>query len=85
MPTGTQDGRKRQYLDFDGYFAAVEEQASPALHGHDVGPLRTRRGSVGHGRVLPPEARSSASARPWAPQLEPVVPVRKQAFVGGLV
>ena len=36
-----------------------------ALHGHDVGPLRTRRGSVGHGRVLPPEARSAASARPW--------------------
>ena len=37
-----------------------------ALHGHDVGPLRTRRGSIGHGRVLPPEARSAASARPWA-------------------
>ena len=36
-----------------------------ALHGHDVGPLRTRRGSVGHGRVLPPESRSAASARPW--------------------
>ena len=30
MPTGTQDGRRRLYLDFDGYFAAVEEQASPA-------------------------------------------------------
>ena len=30
MPTGTQDGRKRLYLDFDGYFAAVEEQAAPA-------------------------------------------------------
>ena len=36
-----------------------------ALHGHDVGPLRTRRGSIGHGRVLPPEARSAATARPW--------------------
>ena len=36
-----------------------------ALHGHDLGPLRTRRGSIGHGRVLPPEARSAASARPW--------------------
>ena len=36
-----------------------------AMHGHDVGPLRTRRGSVGHGRVLPPEARSAACARPW--------------------
>ena len=30
MPTGTQDGRKRLYLDFDGYFAAAEEQAAPA-------------------------------------------------------
>ena len=30
MPTGTRDGRRRLYLDFDGYFAAVEEQASPA-------------------------------------------------------
>ena len=29
-----------------------------ALHGHDVGSLRTRRGSIGHGRVLPPEARA---------------------------
>ena len=28
MPTGPQDGRKRLYLDFDGYFAAVEEQAA---------------------------------------------------------
>ena len=36
-----------------------------ALHGHDVGSLRTRRGAIGHGRVLPPEARSAASARPW--------------------
>ena len=36
-----------------------------ALHGHDVGPLRTRRGTVGHGRALPPEARSAATARPW--------------------
>ena len=39
MPTGTQDGRKRLYLDFDGYFAAVEEQASPALHGRPVAVL----------------------------------------------
>ena len=30
MPTGTRDGRRRLYLDFDGYFAAVEEQTSPA-------------------------------------------------------
>ena len=39
MRTGTQDGRKRLYLDFDGYFAAVEEQASPALHGRPVAVL----------------------------------------------
>ena len=39
MPTGTQDGRKRLYLDFDGYFAAVEEQAAPALHGRPVAVL----------------------------------------------
>ena len=31
--------RKRLYLDFDGYFAAVEEQASPALHGRPVAVL----------------------------------------------
>ena len=35
MPAGRHDGRKL-YLDFDGYFAAVEEQSAPALHGHDV-------------------------------------------------
>ena len=39
MPTGTQDGRKRLSPDFDGYFAAVEEQASPALHGRPVAVL----------------------------------------------
>ena len=34
------DGRKRRlYLDFDGYFAAVEEQASPTLHGRPVAVL----------------------------------------------
>ena len=27
MRAGHHDGRKRLYLDFDGYFAAVEEQA----------------------------------------------------------
>ena len=30
MRAGRHDGRKRLYLDFDGYFAAVEEQAAPA-------------------------------------------------------
>ena len=40
MRAGGQDGRKRRlYLDFDGYFAAVEEQASPALHGRPVAVL----------------------------------------------
>ena len=39
MPAGLRDGRKRLYLDFDGYFAAVEEQASPALHGRPVAVL----------------------------------------------
>ena len=29
----------RLYLDFDGYFAAVEEQAAPALHGRPVAVL----------------------------------------------
>ena len=43
----------------------ARERLWTALHGHDVGPLRTRRGSIGHGRVLPPEARRAASARPW--------------------
>ena len=33
------DGRKRLYLDFDGYFAAVEEQVAPALHGRPVAVL----------------------------------------------
>ena len=36
MPACRRDGRKRLYLDFDSYFAAVEEQASPALHGRPV-------------------------------------------------
>ena len=39
MPTGTQDGRKRLCLDFDGYFAAVEEQATPVLHGRPMAVL----------------------------------------------
>ncbi len=39
MPTGTQDGRKRLCLDFDGYFAAVEKQATPALHGRPMAVL----------------------------------------------
>ena len=39
MPAGTRDGRRRLYLDFDGYFAAVEEQATPALHGRPVAVL----------------------------------------------
>ena len=40
MATGTRDGRRRRlYLDFDGYFAAVEEQAAPALHGRPVAVL----------------------------------------------
>ena len=30
---------ERLHLDFDGYFAAVEEQASPALHGRPVAVL----------------------------------------------
>ena len=39
MRAGRQDGRKRLYLDFDGYFAAVEEQAASALHGCPVAVL----------------------------------------------
>ena len=38
MRAGRHDGRKL-YLDFDGYFAAVEEQAAPALHGRPVAVL----------------------------------------------
>ena len=34
-----QDERRRLYLDFDGYFAAVEEQAAPALHGRPMAVL----------------------------------------------
>ena len=34
-PTGT----SRLYIDFDGYFAAVEEQASARLHGRPVGVI----------------------------------------------
>ena len=30
---------RKLYLDFDGYFAAVEEQAAPALHGRPVAVL----------------------------------------------
>ena len=39
MRAGRHDGRRRLYLDFDGYFAAVEEQAAPALHGRPVAVL----------------------------------------------
>ena len=39
MQARRQDERKRLYLDFDGYFAAVEEQAAPALHGRPVAVL----------------------------------------------
>ena len=38
MRAGRHDGCKL-YLDFDGYFAAVEEQAAPALHGRPVAVL----------------------------------------------
>ena len=34
-----------------------------ALHGYDVEPPPTRRRSIGHGRVLPPEQRSVQTAR----------------------
>ena len=40
-----------------------------ALHGYAVEPPVTRRGSIGHGRVLPPGERSALSARPMARQL----------------
>ena len=30
---------ERLYLDFDGFFAAVEEQARPALRGHPIGVI----------------------------------------------
>ena len=40
-----------------------------ALHGYAVEPPVTRRGSVGHGRVLPPGERSAQAARPMARQL----------------
>ncbi len=40
-----------------------------ALHGYAVEPPVTRRGSIGHGRVLPPGERSAQSARPMARQL----------------
>ena len=39
--------------DLPGVGGRVRERLWYALHGHDVGPLRTRRGSVGHGRALP--------------------------------
>ena len=39
MRASRQNGRRRLYLDFDGYFAAVEEQAAPALHGRPVAVL----------------------------------------------
>ena len=40
-----------------------------ALHGYAVEPPVTRRGSIGHGRVLPPGERSAQAARPMARQL----------------
>ena len=39
MRASHHDGRKRLYLDFDSYFAAVEEQAAPAPHGRPVAVL----------------------------------------------
>ena len=40
-----------------------------ALRGYAVEPPATKRGSVGHGRVLPPGERSAQLARPMARQL----------------
>ena len=40
-----------------------------ALHGYAVEPPMTKRGSIGHGRVLPPGERSVKAARPMARQL----------------
>ena len=40
-----------------------------ALHGYDVEPPPTRRNSIGHGQVLPPEQRSVQAARGPARQL----------------
>ena len=40
-----------------------------ALHGYAVEAPSTRRGSIGHGRVLPPGQRSIEAARPLARQL----------------
>ena len=40
-----------------------------ALHGYAVEPPVTQRGSIGHGRVLPPGERNAQSARPMARQL----------------
>ena len=40
-----------------------------ALHGYAVEPPVTKRGSIGHGRVLPPGERSAQAARPMARQL----------------
>ena len=39
MRASRQDGCKHLYLNFDSYFAAVEEQAAPALHGRLVAVL----------------------------------------------
>ena len=50
MRAGRHDGRKRLYLDFDGYFAAVEEQAAPALHGRPVAVLPYEGARQGEGR-----------------------------------
>ena len=78
MRATRQDGRKRLYLDFDGYFAAVEEQAAPALHGRLVAVLpyeraRTcvisanataKRHGVGTGTGVD-EARGQCPGSPW--------------------
>ena len=40
-----------------------------ALHGYAIEAPSTRRGSIGHGRVLPPGERSARAARPLVRQL----------------
>ena len=40
-----------------------------ALHGYAMEPPWTQRGSIGHGRVLPPEQRNAGAARGLARQL----------------
>ena len=54
-----------------------------ALHGYDVEPPPTRRSSIGHGRVLPPEQRSVQTAREPARQLvvKAARRLRREGFV----